>query len=93
MMRSTDVIRRPLVTEKSTWEASEHNRYAFEVDRSARKPDVREAIQDLYGVRVIDVAIQNRKGQMRRNKFGYWKTSDVKRAIVKIHPEDRIELI
>jgi len=92
-MRSTDVIRRPLVTEKSTWEASKHNRYAFEVDRSARKPDVRAAVQDLYGVRVLEVAIQNRKGQMRRNKFGHWKTRDIKRAIVKIHPEDRIELI
>ncbi len=92
-MRNTDVIRRPIVTEKSTWEASEHNRYAFEVDRSARKPDVRTAVQELYGVRVLEVAIQNRKGQSRRNKFGYWKTSDIKRAIVKIHPEDRIELI
>ncbi|MDP7070269.1 MAG: 50S ribosomal protein L23 [Phycisphaerales bacterium] len=92
-MRSTDIIRRPIVTEKSTWEASEHNRYAFEVDRAAAKPDVRAAVQDLYDVRVLEVAIQNRKGQMRRNKFGYWKTSDVKRAIVKIHPEDRIELI
>ncbi|MDP7030138.1 MAG: 50S ribosomal protein L23 [Phycisphaerales bacterium] len=92
-MRNTDVIRRPIVTEKSTWEASEHNRYAFEVDRSASKPDVRTAVQELYGVRVLEVAIQNRKGQSRRNKFGYWKTSDIKRAIVKIHPEDRIELI
>ncbi|MCP4758577.1 MAG: 50S ribosomal protein L23 [Planctomycetes bacterium] len=92
-MRSTDVIRRPIVTEKSTWEASEHNRYAFEVDRTAAKPDVRAAVQELYGVRVLEVAIQNRKGQMRRNKFGYWKTNDIKRAIVKIHPEDKIELI
>jgi len=92
-MRNTDVIRRPIVTEKSTWEASEHCRYAFEVDRQATKPNVRDAVQDLYGVRVLSVAIQNRKGQMRRNKFGHWKTSDIKRAIVKIHAEDRIELI
>ncbi|MCH2142211.1 MAG: 50S ribosomal protein L23 [Phycisphaerales bacterium] len=92
-MLSTEVIRRPLVTEKSTWEASTHNRYAFEVDSRATKPVVRAAIEDLYDVRVADVAIQNRKGQMRRNKFGRWQTRSVKRAIVKLHPEDRIELI
>ncbi|MDG2476867.1 MAG: 50S ribosomal protein L23 [Phycisphaerales bacterium] len=92
-MRSTDVIRRPIVTEKSTWEASEHNRYAFEIDKSANKPHVQAAVEDLYGVRVLSVAIQNRKGQMRRNKFGQWKTKAVKRAIVKIHADDRIELI
>jgi large subunit ribosomal protein L23 len=50
-------------------------------------------VEDLYGVRVETVAIQNRKGQMRRNKFGRWKTKAIKRAIVKLHPEDRIELI
>ena len=92
-MRSTDVIRRPIVTEKSTVGAAEQHRYAFEVDRSATKPDVRNAVEELYKVRVVGVAIQNRKGRMKRNKFGYWKTSDVKRAIVRIHPEDRIELI
>ncbi|HJO16102.1 MAG TPA: 50S ribosomal protein L23 [Phycisphaerales bacterium] len=93
MLLSTEIIRRPLVTEKSTWEASTHNRYAFEVDTRASKPDVRAAVEDLYGVRVETVAIQNRKGQMRRNKFGRWKTKAIKRAIVKLHPEDRIELI
>lgn len=92
-MRSTDVIRRPIVTEKSTWEASEHNRYVFEIDKSANKPHVQAAVEELYGVRVLYVAIQNRKGQMRRNKFGQWKTKDIKRAIVKIHADDRIELI
>jgi len=92
-MRATDVIRRPIVTEKSTWEASEHNRYVFEVDRTACKPTVQSAVEELYDVRVLSVAIQNRKGQMRRNKFGQWKTKAIKRAIVKIHADDRIELI
>lgn len=92
-MLATDVIRKPLVTEKTAWASSAHNRYAFEINSTARKPDVRRAIEELYGVRVIDVAIQNRKGQMRRNRNGSWKTRDVKRAIVKVHAEDRIELI
>ncbi len=91
-MLSTDVIRKPLITEKTTWASSAHNRYAFEIHSNAEKPDVRRAIQDLYGVRVLNVAIQNRKGQMRRNRNGTWKTRDIKRAIVKVHAEDRIEL-
>ena len=91
-MHATEVIRKPLVPEKTTFASSAHNRYAFEVAPGARKPEIRKAIEDLYGVRVVDVAVQNRKGRMRRNRNGAWKTSDVKRAIVKVHPEDRIEL-
>ncbi|MCH2137547.1 MAG: 50S ribosomal protein L23 [Phycisphaerales bacterium] len=91
-MLATEVIRKPLVTEKTAWASSAFNRYAFEVDSRARKPDVRRAVESLYGVRVVDVAIQNRKGRMRRNRNGTWQTRDVKRAIVKVHAEDRIEL-
>ncbi len=91
-MESTVIIRKPLITEKATYESSVHNRYVFEVDRRATKPQIRRAVEELYGVRVVGVATQNRKGQLRRNKYGYWKSSDMKRAIVKVHAEDRIDL-
>ncbi len=91
-MLATEIIRKPLVTEKTAWASSAHNRYAFEVAPGARKPDVRRAVEELYGVRVVEVAIQNRKGVTRRNRNGAWKTRAVKRAIVKVHAEDRIEL-
>ncbi|MCH2148860.1 MAG: 50S ribosomal protein L23 [Phycisphaerales bacterium] len=91
-MEATTVIRKPIVTEKSTWCSSMQNRYCFEIDRLATKPDVKQAVEELFGVRVLGVATQTRKGQMRRNKYGYWKTKEQKRAIVKVHPEDRIEL-
>ena len=91
-MEATTVIRKPIVTEKTTWSSSMQNRYCFEIDRSASKTQVKQAVEELYGVRVTAVAVQNRKGQMRRNRFGYWKTKAQKRAIVKVHPEDRIEL-
>jgi large subunit ribosomal protein L23 len=90
-MEVTTIIRKPLITEKSTF-ASEQNRYVFEVDRRASKPQIRRAVEELYGVRVLGVATQNRKGQQRRNRFGFWRTKARKRAIVKVHPEDRIEL-
>ena len=91
-MEPTRVIRKPLITEKSTYMSAELNRYAFQVDRRATKPQIRRAIEALYGVRVVAVATQNRPGKVRRFKYGYITTSATKRAIVKIHADDRIEL-
>ncbi|MEC8321785.1 MAG: 50S ribosomal protein L23 [Planctomycetota bacterium] len=92
-MHATQVIRKPLVTEKATVDSSEYNRYAFEVDRRATKADIRRAVEDLFKVRVVSVATQNRKGETRRMRYGSVTPAAVKRAIVKLHPEDRIELL
>jgi large subunit ribosomal protein L23 len=89
-MEATRVIRGPLITEKAT-AASEHNRYVFAVDMHATKPQIREAVEALYGVHVVSVATQIRKGQMRRNRYGLWSTRDQKRAIVKVREGERIE--
>ena len=91
-MEATRVIRKPLVTEKTTFASSELNRYAFELDPRATKHQVKLAVEEVYGVRVLDVATQNRKGQLRRNKHGHWRAKAMKRAVVKVHPDDRIEL-
>jgi large subunit ribosomal protein L23 len=90
-MEPTAVIKKPLVTEKSTFLA-ESNRYAFQVDMRATKPQIRRAIEALYGVRVLSVATQNRPGKVRRYKYGYVHTPTTKRAVVKVHADDRIEL-
>ena len=92
-MHATEIIRKPLVTEKATVDSSEYNRYAFEVDRRATKADIRRAVEDLFKVRVVSVATQNRKGETRRMRYGSVTPAAVKRAIVKLHPEDRIELL
>lgn len=91
-MKPTDVIRRQLVTEKSTFGSGELNRYGFEVNPDATKDQIKAAVQELYGVRVLAVATQNRKGRMKRNRFGHFRTGQHKRAIIKVHPEDKIEL-
>ena len=91
-MESTTVIKKPLVTEKTTFSATADNRYAFEVDKRAGKAEIKRAIEDIYGVRVISVSTQNRKGSMRRNRMGWFRVGNQKRAIVKLHSEDRIEL-
>jgi large subunit ribosomal protein L23 len=90
-MEPTQVIRKPLITEKSTW-LSEGNRYAFLVERDATKPQIRRAVESLYGVRVLGVNTQVRAGKLRRYRHGIVQLAPTKRAIVKVHPEDKIEL-
>ncbi len=90
-MDATIVIRRPLVTEKNTT-AQEQNRYVFEVDRGASKQDIKRAVEELYKVRVVAVNTARRPGKIRRTRLGYTRTSDLRKAIVRVHAEDRIEL-
>jgi large subunit ribosomal protein L23 len=92
-MIPSQVVKQPLVTEKATWEAGRHNRYAFEVDQKANKHQIARAVQTLYEVRVRRVRTQNRKGRNLRNRFGIGRTSDWKKAVVELHPEDRIEVM
>ena len=91
-MEPTHVIKKPLITEKTTFASNESNRYAFQVESRATKPQIKRAVEQLYGVRVVAVATQNRPGKLRRYRYGYIHTPTTKRAVVKIHPEDRIEL-
>ena len=91
-MEPSTIIKKPLITEKSTWEGESRNRYSFAVDMRARKPQIKKAIESLYGVRVLKVATQVRKGKYFRTRFGPAKTNDWKRATVQLHEEDRIDL-
>ncbi|MFP4144502.1 MAG: 50S ribosomal protein L23 [Phycisphaeraceae bacterium] len=91
-MEASQIIKRPLVTEKGTWEADRHNRYAFEVDRRADKPSIRQAVENLYDVRVRKVRTQVRKGSFFRTRYGLSKTSTWKKALVELQEGDRIEL-
>jgi large subunit ribosomal protein L23 len=91
-MEPTEIVKKPLITEKGTWESAERNRYPFHVDLHARKPEIRKAIEELYDVRVVKVATQVRKGRYFRTRFGPAKKSDWKRAIVQLHEEDRIDV-
>ena len=91
-MHSTEVIIKPLVTEKSNHHANTRNTYAFHVSGKATKPQIKKAVEDLYNVKVDDVRTMVRKGKARRNKAGYVNGTDVKRALVKLHEESKIEL-
>jgi large subunit ribosomal protein L23 len=84
------VVLRPLVTEKGTWMSQQHNMYTFEVNARAGKHDVKQAVEELWNVRVINVRTQNRKGKPRRHRHDQGYTKDWKKAIVELHDEDRI---
>ena len=90
-----DILIRPLVTEKSAYQSSKLNQYAFEVPLSATRSDVRDAVEKAFDVKVIRVNTINvapkvgRKGRSRRVTI---KKSAYKKAIVKIRPEDRIPI-
>jgi large subunit ribosomal protein L23 len=92
-MESIYVIRRPLLTEKSTFGMNELNQYSFEVDRRATKADIKKAVEDLYKVHVVSVNTQVRKGLVRRIKQGYTQTPEIKRAMVRLRAGEVIELL
>jgi len=85
------IVLRPLVTEKGMHRSTRYNSYAFEVNRNATKHDIRRAIEELFNVRVLSVHTQNRKGKPRRTRFSIGHTKDWKKALVKLHSEDRVD--
>jgi large subunit ribosomal protein L23 len=89
---ASTIIKRPLITEKSTWESADRHRYSFEVDPRATKTQIKAAIAALYNVRVEKVSTQNRKGRAKRTRYGEINVGHYKRATVQLHPDDKIEL-
>ena len=91
-MEAIYVIKKPLISEKATYGMNEEKRYTFLVDRTATKDDIKAAIEQLYKVRVVGVNTQVRKGKQRRLKYGLVVEPTTKKAVVRLHPEDQIEL-
>jgi len=88
-----DVILAPVVSEKS-YALMEEGVYMFTVHPSASKPEIRDAVQAIFGVRVAKVNTLNRQGKRKRNRrtFTYGKRPDTKRAIVTLVEGDTIDL-
>ena len=84
------VVIRPLVTEKGTHLSEKYNSYTFVVHPEASKEVIRNAVQELWGVRVVKVRTQNRQGKSRRHRMHVGYTKAWKKAIVSLHDDDRI---
>src|SRR6201987_3863829 len=89
--RHYDIIVAPVVTEKATM-ASEHNKVVFKVARNATKPQIKEAVEKLFDVKVKSVNTLVRQGKIKMFKGRPGQRSDVKRAIVTLEEGHKIDV-
>ena len=89
--RHYDVIIAPLITEKAT-NASEHNKVMFKVAMTATKPQIKEAVEKLFDVKVKSVNTHLRKGKIKAFKGTVGEQAQVKRAIVTLEEGHRIDV-
>ncbi len=91
MTSARETIIRPVVSEKS-YGLIEENSYTFIVHPDANKVQIRQAVEEIWGVKVLSVNTSNRKGKVKRNRLGSGTRKDTRRAIVKLAEGDKIEL-
>jgi large subunit ribosomal protein L23 len=83
-MRIQEIIRRPLITEKSTELRDERNIVAFQVDRRANKVEIRRAVEAQFGVKVAEVRVASMHGKIRRQGRYSGRQPDWKKAYVRL---------
>lgn len=86
-----DIIRRPLITEKTTEQKEVFNQFSFEVDRKANRVEIKRAVERIFNVRVESVKTMQVKGKPTRRGRIEGKRRDWKKAIVKLKPGERID--
>ena len=92
-MNTFDVIKTVRLTEKGTRQAEKHNQYTIVADRLATKPQIKQAVQELFKVKVVRVNTLNVRGKDRRKRTAQaGKASDWKKAIVTLKDGDKIVL-
>ena len=93
MRTAEEVLLHPVVSEKS-YSLMENGTYVFVVSSDANRAEIRRAVEDVFGVKVVKVNTLNRKGKRRRNRRSntFGSRADTKRAMVTLHAGDRIDL-
>jgi large subunit ribosomal protein L23 len=90
-----DILRRPIVTEKSNYQAGDLNQYVFEVSRDATKQMVKEAVETVFDVDVARVNIVNvpaKRSRRWRNRRVKVRRSAYKKAIITLEPGESIDV-
>ncbi|PWK66984.1 50S ribosomal protein L23 [Aminobacter sp. AP02] len=90
-LRHYDVIVSPAITEKSTM-ASENNQVVFNVAKKASKPEIKAAVEALFGVKVTAVNTLVRKGKVKRFRGTIGRQGDVKKAVVTLADGQSIDV-
>lgn len=86
------IIKRPIVTEKTTLLTERANAYTFLVDMHANKIEIKQAIEKIFKVKVDKVRTQIRKGKPRRVRFNWGTQPNWKRALVTLEEGQKIEM-
>lgn len=86
-----EIIRRPLITEKST-DLAEERKYVFEVSKESYKTSIKKSIEQIFEVKVKSVNIINQKGKIKKFKGVKGRRSDLRKAIVTLEKDFTIDL-
>ncbi len=90
-MIANEIIKRPLITEKTSIQKELYNQVTFEVDRRANRIEIKRAIENVFNVRVSDVKTMQVTGKIKRRGRIVGKRRDWKKAIVTLMPGERID--
>jgi large subunit ribosomal protein L23 len=86
-----DLIKRPLITEKTNIQKDDSNQVTFEVDRRANRVEIKRAIEKIFKVSVVSVRTMQVKGKRKQRGRIIGKRRDWKKAVVTLRPGERIE--
>jgi len=86
-----DIIKRPLMSEKTTKQKDSFNQLSFEVDRKANRVEIKRAVEQIFNVRVATVRTMQVRGKTKQRGRVIGKRKDWKKAVVKLMPGERIE--
>ena len=86
-----DIIKRPIITEKTNIQKETHNQLTFEVDRNANSVEIKKAIENIFNVNVAKIRTMQVKGKTKQRGRIVGKRKDWKKAIVTLMPGERID--
>jgi large subunit ribosomal protein L23 len=90
-MIANEIIKRPLITEKTSIQKERYNQLTFEVDRRANRIEIKRAVESVFNVRVSAVKTLQVTGKIKRRGRILGKRRDWKKAIVSLMPGERID--
>lgn len=90
-MNPYEILKRPILTEKSNWQSDNLHRYTFEVDARANKLQIKEAVERVFNVQVLTVNVMIMRGKQRRWGRIMGRTRDWKKAVVTLAPGQTIQ--
>ena len=90
-MNPYDIVKRPLITEKTNIQKESYNQITFEIDPKANRVEIKKAVEDIFNVKVAVVRTMQVKGKTKQRGRITGKRRDWKKAIVKLMPGERID--